>query len=206
MPVFTVAQRKLMPPPSSPPTKADEACAEARNQCSNNHTYTVQQRRAFYPFNAAAEVRLLSYKFFIPHNSLPVEKEIAGIEPGYVFSGVNPGEFIVDYSRVNEYKNLLQGAIDSLTDILYNIGYTPKTCNMYIEDPGANCYEPRNAIVFIDKQGKVIQYIEICFGCQRMYRSSAKIKKPVFCEQKYDIIRRFFVAQGIQYGTAGRTE
>ena len=123
-------------------------------------------------------------------------------DPNLVFTAIKPGEFVVDYRRIEEFRDLSKKAIDSLTDILYNIGYTPIKCSIYISDEGTSCYEPRNAILFLDKHGKVIQYIELCFTCKRYFLSSAKIKNGIYCHQKFEMLKNYFLAQGINYGTS----
>jgi hypothetical protein len=53
----------------------------------------------------------------------------------------------------------------------------------------------------MDANGKVTQYIELCFECQRSYLSSRKIKNAIYCEQKYELLKNYFLSQGIKYGT-----
>jgi hypothetical protein len=110
--------------------------------------------------------------------------------------------FTVNYDKIIESKILSKKGIDSLTDILYNVGKTPiSKLLLEIADPGAKCYEPRNAILFVNEKGTVTQYIELCFGCNRYFFSSKKIRSMKYCEQKFDLLKAFFSTRGIQYGT-----
>ncbi|MES2279475.1 MAG: hypothetical protein V4592_25810 [Bacteroidota bacterium] len=200
LPVLVWGQRKLPRPLPGPPSRADNKCADKADQCLNSHKYNAKQRRAFYPFNVAKNIRLISYESMRPYAAIRIEN-MAVDEPGDIISGVKPGEFVVDYSQVKEFIDLSKTSIDALTDILYNVGFTPIKCNIYNANPGYSCYEPRNAILFTDKNGKVVQYMEFCFACQRYYLSSARIRNAIYCEQKFDMIRNFFASQAVKYGT-----
>ncbi len=105
--------------------------------------------------------------------------------------------------NVREIKTLTEKGIDSLTDILYNVGYTPVNNNhsLRIADPGGKCFNPRNAILFVDKTGRVTQYIEICFQCHQIVYSSTKIKQTEYCEQKFELLKIYFLSQNIKIGT-----
>lgn len=187
-------QKKKLHPPPPPPTEADYRIWKKRNQCFNSGKYNAEQRRAFFPFSTAITVKLISF-----NNGEDYITPIAA------------NNFKVDYTKVNENKILSNAGIDSLTDILYNVGFRPvkkvhhKKGEIYeleIADPGSMCiFQPRNAILFIDSEAKVTQYIEICFTCHQYFLSSRKINYTVNCEQKYDLIKTFFLAQNIKYGT-----
>ena len=185
IPYFVFSQQKHFHGPP-PPTSEDIRLMEKRNQCFNSHRYNAQQRRAFYPFNSAITIKLISFTV----NDMP-----------YRPLAVN--DFAIDSTKVKESKTLSNDGIDSLTDILYNVGFTPikKKLELVIDDPGRACYNPRNAVLFIDATGKVTQYIEFCFECHRYYLSSRKIKYTVNCENKYELLKSYFLSQGIQYGT-----
>ncbi len=124
LPVLSYGQRKYPPLSAySKQTKADDDCAERANQCLNSHKYNAKQRRSFFPFNIGGSVRLISYESYMPKDTLSTRDQIFNLESGYVFTGVKPNEFVADYSLVKEIKDLSTKAIDSLTDILYNVGY-----------------------------------------------------------------------------------
>jgi len=200
LPVVAFGQKaKLRPPePPLPPSKEQLAWDKKHNSCFNTSQYNAKQRRAFFPFNSAAVVKLISFSNEdIPYQPIAIDN------------------FSIDNNKVKESKVLSSG-IDSLTDILYNIGFTPMKhkrprtnvngiVELEVADPGSMCiYQPRHAILFIDWAGKVTQYISICFTCHQYYLSSRKIKYTVNCENKYELIKSYFLAQGIKYGTITR--
>ena len=102
----------------------------------------------------------------------------------------------VDYSQLDEVKTLNKTEVQNLTNIIYNTGY--KGHIFTISESG--CYNPRNAILFVDAIGKTFAFIEICFQCQGRRTSSAKVKVGEFCNQKYDLLKDFFKNAGIEIG------
>ena len=184
-----------MPPaPGPPPPESKEQMAwdKKHDRCFNTSKYDPKQRRAFFPFNSAAKVELISFN----SDNIP-----------YLPVAVN--NFSIDSSKVKEGKVLSLAGIDSLTDIMYNIGFTPMKHKrprikgeLEVADPRSMCiFQPRHAILFIDSTGKVTQYISICFTCHQYYLSSRKIKYTVECENKYDLLKSYFLSQGIKYIT-----
>jgi hypothetical protein len=106
---------------------------------------------------------------------------------------------------VKEYKDLSSAGIDSLTDILYNVGYTPVKGEI-MGSTGPSCYEPQNAILFYDAKGKVTNYIELCFHCHRYLYSSSQTRAIDYCSQKFDMLKRYFSYQGINFDMQVRSE
>ncbi|MFD2147811.1 hypothetical protein [Mucilaginibacter antarcticus] len=161
--------------------------------CFNNHKYNPTQRRSFFPFNKAASVRLIS--FTLPSDiNQPDDYSLA-------YTPVSAGHYKINTRQIKESKILSGAAVDSLTDMMYNVGYTPIKLNFKLVSARYNCYDPHNAILFFNNEGEVNEYIELCFDCERYFLSSSKIKNTIYCDQKYDMLKGFFVAQGIKYGT-----
>jgi hypothetical protein len=155
---------------------------EARNQeCKVKNKYSLEDRLKNFPFGTAKEIRLVSFSYrpdtTIVEYSLP---ETNGT---------------VDLSMMSESVTLDKARIDSLTHILFNIGFRgkPLTGEVYM------CYSPRNAILFIDSEGRVFEYIEVCFECHKTRVSSPIIKMGEFCSDKYERIKTFFISQGIKH-------
>jgi hypothetical protein len=97
-------------------------------------------------------------------------------------------------------KNLTILQVEKLTDILYNYGFGgPISINVV-----SQCYNPRNAILFLDSTGKVFEFLEICFECERIKQSSPKIVIGDICNQKLDMLKNFFRNNGVEYGTANK--
>ncbi|MBL4675167.1 MAG: hypothetical protein JKY70_03025 [Mucilaginibacter sp.] len=169
--------------------------SQKHSKCFFNGKFTADERRTFLPFNHAAEVRLISYKWNIPReandpDSLPV------------FIPVAQNAFAINQLKLEEQKTLSNAGIDSLTNIFFNYGYTPvRSKNAYILEDAMSCYEPHNAVVFLDADGKVVYYFDVCFSCLRHNWSTPKVKNVIYCDGKYELLRKFFASQGVIYGT-----
>lgn len=165
------------------PTPQDELRSGIADECYFSNRYSVVERRNIYPFKTAAKVLLISYN-----------EERGGVP-------VKNGR-LVDSLTLEQ--TLLNGTqIDSLTNILYNIGYTPIK-RRFLGSLGANCYEPRNGVVFMDAAGNTFAYIEICFGCNHTRVFPEKVKQGEYCSTKFELLRNFFNIAGIKYGTQDR--
>jgi hypothetical protein len=85
-----------------------------------------------------------------------------------------------------------------LTNILFNHFRKGKSSF----DVLTQCFAPRNAIVFLDSSGKVIDALLICFECDNFQSLE---RKPIFgqdvCNQLLYKLRRYFEALGVKYGT-----
>ena len=205
------AQKKkyeVMKPPTAPPSRADYAVLEKRMSCINRNKYSPADRLKFFPFNKYKMVMLISFELPEPGSEIiytdtikvrtktPIKQE--------VYHALLEKRQKLDSTRLKERKILSASEVDKLTDVLYNFGYTStKSYKGYLlgEAGGYRCYNPRNAIVFLDENGLIAEYIEICFECQRREVSSEKIGIGELCENKFELIRKYFRATGIKYGT-----
>ena len=173
----------------APPTltKREIKREKLNHDCKAVDKFSPSQRLEFYPFNTASEVRLVSFDN----------------KPDSSFEHRIPetnGE--VDLSRLKELKTLNKEQFDSLTYLLFNVGYRGKISTL----EGTGCYNPRNAILFINSNGKAFEFIELCFECSGLRLSSDKIKTGEFCNQKYELLKSFFIQRGIKIGTAKEIE
>jgi hypothetical protein len=65
-----------------------------------------------------------------------------------------------------------------------------------------SCFNPRNAILFYDKNGDLIEYIDICFECLKHTNSYEKLdNQSYWCEQKYWRLQKLFEKVGVKNGT-----
>lgn len=92
---------------------------------------------------------------------------------------------------------------NQFTDVLYNnVTKNFGKSNAIHIGSVSQCFDPRNAVLFIDKTGKLKAYVLICFHCRRFLQNP---EKPGwnwdFCDQKFEMIRQFFISTGIRYGT-----
>jgi hypothetical protein len=206
---FAFGQKKQLPPPGppKPPTKAENARWEKHDRCSYLYRYSAKQRRGFYPFGAATSIRLISFEeSWLWYGRSRTNVAIPAEDTLRTFSPMDANKFYINYCQVKEYKDLSEAGIDSLTDMVYNVGYTPVKNLGVPTIRELQCYEPRNAILFLDAKGKVTQYIKFCFKCRKYYYSSAKTKPVEYCEQKYDMIAALFLKQGVKYGAKKRSD
>ena len=104
----------------------------------------------------------------------------------------------LNYSSIIEIKELNYEQIGKLTNVIYNT--TVRKPSNYVS-PGFDCYTPRNALIFYDRNGRIFDYLEICFECMRDESQSHKVTIGTYCNQKYDLLKGLFIKFGIKYGT-----
>jgi hypothetical protein len=178
-------------------TEEDQRLAKIYGRCYHRNKYTSQQRLKIFPFSGADTIKLVSYESLQPnYDVVPLTNPMDTVEI-FIKKAVN--HFVINQHRIKEAVSLTPAGIDSLTDILYNTGFTSQKAYNY-PNPGYSCYEPRNAILFINANGRLTNYIEICFGCKKVEHSSSRIKAIEYCEQKLDMLASFFLKRGIKYG------
>lgn len=175
-------------PPPKPMTKKQERIEERNHNCIHRNKYNSSKRLTFYPFNKNSKIQFVSFDVkpdtsnkmdTIIKNSLPIENDT------------------ICYKKLDEIITLTKPQIDSLTDILYNVGLKGPITIGY----SSLCYIPRNAILFLDSAGRTFEYIEICFECDDHKLSSENIDLGIFCDQKYNLLKKLFISSGIQIGT-----
>lgn len=166
-------------------TKRNDSLADVNYQCIKKNLLSVKERNKNYPFNKAAKIELISFIDTTTDfpTSIPVKNKK------------------LEQAKVREQKIINDEQIDELTNILYNIGRTPVPNLQYTTNSSSSCYEPRNGIIFMNSRGDIFEYIEICFACRKSRISSRKVKIGEDCEQKFNILRDFFIKNGLQFGT-----
>lgn len=150
-----------------------------RGNCTYLNKYNLVKRLSFYPFNKAMKVKLVTFT----HKNTDE----------YIGAGRLVEDEKVAYSRIDEIKTLTPTQIDSLTDIIYNIGFIPTEIPTISE---ARCYFPRNGILFIDENYQVFEWIEICFQCSRYQSSNKDVSFGEMCRQKCGLLQNFLENQG----------
>jgi len=153
---------------------------------------------------------IVSYPFWYPDEPInltddtikKVNKHLKFLDSIFP-AGLNIRNGELNYSSLKEVKYLNQRQINSLTNIMYNTTYKRKNI---IADMGASCFNPRNAFIFLDKNGKVFDYLEVCFECERMESLSGRIWFKTGCNQQLDYLKKFLIKTGIRYGTIERRD
>jgi hypothetical protein len=102
---------------------------------------------------------------------------------------------MVDVNRMFEVKTLDAEMRDLVVKVLryYNLDT--------MESNSASCYEPRNAILFMDSRDAIIGHVELCFGCQRGRAEPMVFDSEEFFAEQWEALRRIFMMAGIKYGT-----
>ena len=173
------------------PLTKEEATSEKRNHnCMRRTNHSLTARMRNYPFNLSHQIQFISFDGRI---------ELANNNE-FIFIDDEP--LLLDYSdtaihsHAKEIKLLTFSQIDTLTNILYNYGFTGSIRSQKI--PG--CYDPRNGILFLDDNGKALAFVEICFECLQIRESNEKILLGQMCDQKLDMLKNLFRTVGIKYG------
>ena len=175
---FTQGQKiklSLKPPGPNTYSKAELAQEKKNHNCVHKSKISFSSICKKYPYSQTSEIQLVSFG----ERNLPMLNDS------------------IAYSKLKEVKILTFRQIDTLTDILYNIGFGGLTL---IEEE-MNCYNPRNAILFLNNSGKVIAFLELCFECEGFRASSENIYFGDKCNQKYPKLKRLFRNSGVTYGT-----
>ncbi len=182
------AQQRVFPlKKPHPPDQKEMEIMEKNVLCARYSNLDFSTRLKRYPFSKACKIQFVSF-----------ENNMAGSD-SVIFIGNEKLPILNDtvcYSKLTEVKTLTNAEIDSLSDIIYNIGYGgPVTISF-----SSGCYIPRNAILFLTCSGKVIEFIEICFECQGTRESSKKVSLGEMCDSKLDLVMSLFRKTGIVYG------
>jgi hypothetical protein len=169
------------------------------NDCVFTHKYSILQRIKKYPFSKVAKILAVSYdggpepNVDIIIDSAKMKKPVKMKPHGLIF---NKGK--LDTSSLFEIKQLTSAQVNRLTNMMFNTDF--KVHNNYVIGTAA-CFDPRNAFIFFDKNGKVFDYIEICFECKRTESKSGRVFLGCGCNQELDMTKKFFIDLGIKYGT-----
>ena len=162
---------------TTPPIHAPNSKVGMDQNCIYNNKYSESQRLGFYPLNISDTVKLISFRYHI--NDYPVQK----------------GHLVKD--SILEISVLNKTEINRLTNILYNYN-SNRQGNIRST---RSCFQPRNAILFIDRVGQVREFALISFSCDQFELSSNRIEKWDACYQKSQMILGLFISAGIKYGT-----
>jgi len=145
--------------------------------CFYKSKYSEAERNRFYPFNISTTIKIVSFR----HHRLNYP--------------INGDSLLVD--SLIEIKTLTKADKSKLTNIIYN--------NFYKQKPNygsiTQCFFPRNAILFFDKSGRLVESILLCFHCGNFKLSSDKIVMGDKCSQKVEKLRKLFVEFGLKFGT-----
>lgn len=168
-------------------SKEDKAPTSTYYKFGKVRNIRFSERLKKYPFNKAAQIKLVSFNYgggpikdTVYHN--PIMPKLHYAICRFPFAEVKTINYI---------------QTDRLSDIIYNYGYIVKP---EIENL-TKCYIPRNGVLFLDEEGKVFEFIEICFACKKLaYSYHDKANTEDFVRPTFRVLREFFIKNGLEYG------
>jgi hypothetical protein len=128
-----------------------------------------------YPFSKASKIEVVSY---------PGRMNWDDIDEEIVKDGV-----LTINDKIKERKVFTKAQTDSLFNFLF-IDECP------VFNSKSKCFDPRHAILFYDKKGKVIGHIEICLECGTSQQS---FSFNAICDERTKQLADIFKQAGIKY-------
>ncbi|GEM53696.1 hypothetical protein EB1_34860 [Empedobacter brevis NBRC 14943 = ATCC 43319] len=155
--------------------------------CPKNFNFSSEERLKNYPFNNSENIVFISYTQKQPG--------LIGTELSKYLSKLYKKTKKFEPEDVNEAYYLGKEDINELTDVFYNYGYNKG--NITVSSSG--CYMPKNAILFLDSEDYLSDYIEICFECGVVKFSNEKMNLGYNCSDKLGLIKKLFEKYNIKY-------
>ncbi|HEY8928788.1 MAG TPA: hypothetical protein VIM55_06340 [Mucilaginibacter sp.] len=198
--MFTVFCSALAQTPAktiTPKTVGDQTLKSnhkhSDDDCIFNDKLSLAIRLSKYPFSGAVKIAAVSYSGPMSVDFNPKDKKKPWLHKGLI---VVNGK--LNRSTIKEYVVLNTSRRNNLTNIIFNTTYRKINDNASEE---GGCFDPRNAFLFYDKNGRIFDYIQVCFECHSFRSLSGKLDIGTICNQKYDLLSKFLVDAGIKYGT-----
>ena len=163
--------------------------------CVYHGKFSATKRLQNYPFNITKTIEIVSFDNSTRDSSAVQPDGSISIYPAQA-SKLPLQNDTVALSQLKERIQLNKLKINQLTNIFYNFSF-PKGFSSNVSH---GCYSPRNAILFFDSQNQVFAYVEICFECEEFRTSNKKIQLGELCEDKFELLRKFFKTNGITIG------
>ncbi len=172
-------------------------------ECGFFGNKTVEERNSIFPFSEAKKVLLISYpNAEVYHlkrkDSVGLSEYGYKIEKEFIFHD-SLNVKLYDATKIVELKSK---TINELSNLMLNYDYKIKANDTLLTISVVDCYTPRNAIIFLDKNEKVISVLEICFECIQYYLfPTSKEFKNVLgleCDKKLEYFRKMFDDYGFE--------
>ncbi|MCL9810067.1 hypothetical protein [Flavobacterium luminosum] len=155
--------------------------------CVRSKKIGFKNRLKMFPFENTSQILIVSHR---------TKNGMIGEELRKYLNSIKINQDTINHKEFEQVEKLNLIQIEKFTDIIFNYSHKGKV--YAISD--VKCYEPRNAFIFLDKDNKVLGFIEICFGCNHLRTSDKRIDIGDYCEQKYDLLKGIFRESGIKYG------
>ena len=160
---------------------------EDNANCVRSKRVNFKNRLKMFPLDNTTYIKVVAHR---------TKNGMIGAELQKYLDSIKIGEDTINLKEFDEHINLNLSQIEKLSDVIFNYSHKGKEYAM----SDTMCYQPRNAIIFLDNNNKVLGFIEICFGCNHLRTSDKRIDIGDYCEQKYDLIKNIFRECGIRYG------
>jgi len=169
------------------------------DDCVLTEKYSEVQLLQQYPFNKATKILAVSYQNGgEPNPDFRLYGKV--LKPTYKPYGLYVKNGKLNPKSLFELKQFSKAQTVQLGNLLYNTTVKAHYDTSKYAEPGSGCFFPRNAILFIDKNEKVFDYIEICYQCGGTDSKSHKLF--LFrCNQALDISKKLLTDIGIKFGT-----
>lgn len=173
---------------------------------------SIAERDKMFPFSEAKKVLLISFISTDGSDILVLDDDtrvpldntnIDKYDVKYLKSfTVYQGKAIKKYFA-REIVEIDKNQIDVISNLLFN--YKIKNPRKIKGGTQINCYSPRNAILFLDENEKVISHLEVCFECMQAYFfpdlfNINQLVNQGNCYDRMDLLRAFFENNGIKRG------
>ena len=159
------------------------------DDCVFTNKYTAAQRLNHYPFSKAVKILAVSFPYGTPNNT---------DDRDTIKYGLHIKKGLLNYTSLIEVKTLTLKQINKLTNLVFN---TDERKPLAFPVMGRSCFNPHNALIFYDRKGEIFDYFEVCFECLQERSLSNNLLLSNYCNQKYDLLKDFFVGIDIKYGT-----
>lgn len=192
--VFGQCNNRFRLPKDAPPIPQNR---EIVPECGWFGTMSVEEQRKTFPFNEAAKILLISYGDYEVKIVEPDPKTLENKAKNPILKTFNAFDKVYSAYEIVE---LNQQQIDSLSHFALN--YKNKTEEGITTRTVLGCYEPRNSILFFDKNDKLFLNIEMCFECKQVYFTPATMMSNAFnlpC-QDLSFFKAFFKQCNVHYG------
>jgi hypothetical protein len=163
---------------------------QSGDYCGKKKKLTIPQIKKKFPFDRTQTIKLVSFK-----HKYSVTEESDTVEAPTSRAEIPKTGGKVDLTKMFETKTLDSRLTEKILDVLVNYD------NENRESESASCYEPRNGIIFMDKDEKILGFVEICFDCLRYEVEPSNLTVKNFCLEKFDVLKSIFKESGIVYGT-----
>lgn len=194
-----------------------ESLFQRKEYCDCYNKISPIKRRTQYPFNQADKIVLISYQNYETEEvCCDTSMNMDTIETpwGEKLRGFTRQIKLynsIDYPVIDtisafyrtywiyEIQELNPNQVDSLSNLMFNYRLN-KNLRYYSESGCGRCYQPRNAILFLDNQGKPIHVFEICFGCEKVKNYTRSPNKDITSCVNYNSYKAFFKQCNIHFG------